>query len=475
MPASSDMAQSHHRWGEQLSAALTQNFPQMANLLLMGGMNKDPMPLISLSERDPAAQLALESMLQTFEAGHLHYTRSLRDEMQSATQNLKAEKEDLQAHNVILSQSIADLSKLLANSGTSTARHAKRFTTDPEKFDGAGKAAHKRQIEYKNWKHSIEGSHAMDAGVFDTDLRRIQHVSSLMTGEALDTYRDQFRTVQSNPSDPTKWAWCTVESLFEALDAHYITSNERIEASHKFDKLTMGGRPFSDFQADFHKLATKAEKTCAEKVTALRTKVSDALGTTASQREYLPDRDDYDGWVKLFAQIWDRKQEEDHIHSMRQRLNLDRAYDRRQPPPAAAPRALPPPPPTPNPADAGDPMVLDAIRGPRTSREERTVANACYYCGKTGHYRANCEERKRNAERFGRPQHPYQQTYQHPYQHPYQRGPAQYPPYPRQPLSNRAMDSSQGYAETVVSRDNSPHTSVTPSTSASNVDGSKNA
>ena len=76
-------------------------------------------------------------------------------------------------------------------------------------------------------------------------------------------------------------AWRAVEYLFQALDAHYITSNERIEASHKFDKLTMGGRPFSDFQADFHKLATKAEKTSSEKVTALRTKVSDALGTTA--------------------------------------------------------------------------------------------------------------------------------------------------------------------------------------------------
>ena len=60
-------------------------------------------------------------------------------------------------------------------------------------------------MEYKNWKHSIEGSHAMDAGIFDTDLRRIKHVSSLMTGEALDAYRDQFHTVQSNPSDPTKW------------------------------------------------------------------------------------------------------------------------------------------------------------------------------------------------------------------------------------------------------------------------------
>ena len=115
------MSQSHHGWGEQLAVAPTQSFPEMANRLRMGGMDKDPAPLISLGEHDPAAHLVLESMLQTLEAGHLDYTRSLGDEIQTPTQSLKAEKDDLRAHNTILSQSVADLSKLLVGSVTSTA------------------------------------------------------------------------------------------------------------------------------------------------------------------------------------------------------------------------------------------------------------------------------------------------------------------------------------------------------------------
>ena len=61
--------------------------------------------------------------------------------------------------------------------------------------------------------------------------------------------------------------------------------------------------------------------------------------------------------------------------------------------------------PTPSPAapdhNTGDPMMLDAIRLPRPSREQCQALDLCFYCKKPGHRKDDCEERKQANIRWG--------------------------------------------------------------------------
>ncbi|KAI1668822.1 hypothetical protein Ptr902_13370 [Pyrenophora tritici-repentis] len=54
--------------------------------------------------------------------------------------------------------------------------------------------------------------------------------------------------------------------------------------------------------------------------------------------------------------------------------------------------------------DQGDPMVLDAFKDPKISRDQCAQQGLCFYCKKPGHNKLDCNEKKKNDAKFGAPQ-----------------------------------------------------------------------
>ena len=179
------------------------------------------------------------------------------------------------------------------------------------------------------------------------------------------------------------------------MDRVYISTNKVIEAKTKLDNLFMANQSFPSFIADFEKLANKADKTPAEKVSMLQYKVSKELNNMVQNVLDKPDNNDFAGWVTLFQKCYENQRHKEHVDHMRttaQGGNKSNHYSTPYAKPSPTPAA-------PVPTDLGDPMQLDAMR---VSRKEMIEKSLCFYCKKPGHNKFNCEEKKRNDSRFGR-------------------------------------------------------------------------
>ena len=280
----------------------------------------------------------------------------------------------------------------------------RRITEDPEKFTGTEKDITKRQQQYVNWRSQINRCFAVDSTIFNSELRKIQHISGLLKDDAYDFNRENFNSIIENKDEPERWVWRTSEAVFRDLNGQYETLDLSRDASLKFDNLKMGNRPFQNFIAEFNSLSSRCGKTPEQKVESLRLKVSDELAQGLAFVRGKPDKKDFDGWWKFYQGIYDDLQDEKHLAKLRSNKGVT-FQPRTQQTPAqplyyatpAAPTSTQPPP--------SDPMVLDVARY-RPSREECIQKNLCFYCKKPGHSRLDCEEKKRNDIRWVNPQQP---------------------------------------------------------------------
>lgn len=478
-------------WAEELAKAMAE-WPYLSGLIVRGGLTHDTKTLQKRSQSDPELNAQLHAVFSSVEAVLRHELNSLA----SAKDEALAENDALQKRVDSLQTQLIDALSSRPTPGVSVPR--RRFNHDPATFHGTSGVA-QRQQEYKNWKTAISVAHSMDPTFFSTDIERILHTTSLLAGDALERYRNDVQAYIDQPLSPAAWPYQTVAELFADMDRVYISTNEVLEARTKLDNLVMGNKPFTSFLADFDKWSSRAEKTDAEKVSALRYKVSSELNTMVSNQLDLPALDNYSQWVALFTKTWERIKEKEHIDKIRN--NASRPTQAQ--PAAAAPFAASPSfPPAPT-ADQGDPMVIDAMR---PSRDECQKKGLCFYCKKPGHTKDTCEEKKCNDGKFGRsaarPGHQGQATRpQYLQAQPYGQGQFAGPPrgrfynfqsyrppygnvnqgFSRQPgFYNRAMsETPQGFVESLPSQAESPGSytpaaSIAPSTSASQVDGSKN-
>ena len=486
-------------------AATMDSWPRLQNVLQCAGINADPTALVALvtGKNNQDVTTAIQAVFTTLEEAVAHQTNTTESEIAT-----------LQAQKSALQETLA-----LKGPENTTSSNGRRISDDPEKFGGTEKDIAKRQQQYVTWRSQLQRCFSMDAQVFHSDFRRIQHIASLLKDDAYDIHREQFETITENPDDPSQWHWHTHQDVFKTLNEQYSTLDLSRQATIDLDNLWMANKPFQNFIAEFNKYATKSGKTKAQKVELLKAKVSQELADLITGIRDKPGREDFDGWSKLFQDLYQDLQEKAHLDKIR---NNRPGARRPQPPPTTSSTtttfttsAFSTPV-----QDVGDPMVLDAARaGPRPTKEQCVAQNLCFYCKKPGHNKLNCEERKRNNERFGttpnsqyqgtadavaRPfQQPYQQSRRFNQQHQTfnfpQRQPIQYSPqtfnfpqrqaiqYSRQfgnaPYHMRTMDNSGGYIEGEVassvgsttlgshnSRAHTPASTVSPSMSASNVD-----
>jgi len=373
-------------WGRALAAAMPA-WPRLQQLAENAGVDTDPTELVAiLTNRENARQTdPLAALFTVFEDSINHHAN------QADADNL-----DWQTKVATLQARIDDLTNVLARSVSSGGSGpGRRISEDPDRFGGTEKDIVKRQQQYVTWRSQILRCFGMDEQIFNTEFRRIQHIASLLKDDAYDILREQFETITDNSTDPSKWHWQTHQEVFSTLNDQYATLNLSRQAAIDFDNLWMTNKPFQNFIAEFNKLATKAGKTNSQKVESLKVKVSQELSDVSTNRSDKPGSDDFEAWCKLFQSIYQDLQEKIHLDKLRN----NRPGAHRTPPiqlPPMQPNINPPA----NP-DAGDPMVLDARKRP--SQEQCIQQGLCFYCKRPGHNKDNCEEKKKNDAKFGRP------------------------------------------------------------------------
>ena len=474
-------------WGRELGTALA-GWPRLRHLCENAGIPVDPtkfIPTIIHGMIEETAPLA--ALLTLIENAMTHHALQAEEENHEWNRKTTALQEKIDSITTALTKAVG------GGGGTNTGR---RISEDPDKFGGTEKHIAKRQQQYMNWRSQIQRCFGMDQHVFTSEYRRIQHIASLLKEDAYDIYRENFETITDNPTDVSHWHWKTYQEVFTTLDNQYATLNLSRQAGIDFDNLWMLNRPYQNFIAEFDRLATMSGKTEAQKVEALKTKVSQEISDVSMIYQTRPQANDYAGWRTLFQNTYEDLQEKAHVDKLRgtrgaRQLPQTRVNSNtQQTGPVTTSMATN--------TDVGDPMILDARHGPRPTREQCIEQHLCFYCKKPGHSRDNCEEKKKNDAKFGRsfqsrsapfsrpgqtqpqqqryaprPQHPQNQFAQFPPQFgtfQYSQ-PAQYYPHNRV----RAMESGfvEGELQSTISPSPSPSvfttpSSVTPSISASN-------
>jgi hypothetical protein len=276
----------------------------------------------------------------------------------------------------------------------------RRITEDPDPFDGAEKDVVKRQNQFVTWRSQVARCQRVDKDVFDTEFLRIQHVAGLLTGSAHELNRERFDTITENPDDSGRWYWKTVVEVFHDLNTQYETVDLAQGAKQTFDDLYMTNKPYPNFLAEFNILATKAGKTGEQKVEALHIKVSQELSNEITHRVDRPGDSDFKQWAELYQKIWSNLEEQKHVDKLRNARPGNRYRQNnsspqpQQHPRIEAARA--------EPADSGDPMILDATRrGSRPNRQECRERDLCFYCRKPGHIALQCAEKRQADARWG--------------------------------------------------------------------------
>jgi hypothetical protein len=409
-------------WGRNLAAGMAA-WPRLQQLAETVGITADPRDLIpTLVSHENTRQTAPLAAFFTLIENAMNHQANQAD----------ADNLDWQTKVTRLQVKVDDLTNALTCSVSRGSGQGRRISEDPEKFGGTEKDITKRQQQYVTWRSQIQRCFGMDEHIFNTEFRRIQHIASLLKDDAYDILREHFETITDNPTDPSKWHWQTHQDVFKTLNDQYATLDLSRQAGIDFDNLWMTNKPFQNFIAEFNKLATKSGKTDSQKVEALKVKVSQELADVSTNRSDKPKPNDFEGWCKLFQDIYQDLQEKIHLDKLRSNRPGARHAPSTQPPPQRTNQL------TVNStnSDAGDPMVLDARRGPRPSREQCIQQGLCFYCKQPGHNKDNCAEKQKNDAKFSRlsrPQVPNAGTTQtQPYMPRPQHPTTQFPRFPPQ-------------------------------------------
>jgi hypothetical protein len=156
----------------------------------------------------------------------------------------------------------------------------------------------------------------------------------------------------------------------------------------------MLNKPFQNFAAEFRTLAQRCNKTEAQKVEALKKKVSKELADKLAYQPTPPAKDDFDAWCSLCQQLYNNEQEFKHfelLKSSRPHLPPQQHSSANNITPIQAATQ-----------EDGDPMQLDSARAVAKAAARAFCGenNLCFYCRKPGHIVANCDEKKAADSRF---------------------------------------------------------------------------
>ncbi|KAI0998394.1 hypothetical protein K3495_g9803 [Podosphaera aphanis] len=116
-----------------------------------------------------------------------------------------------------------------------------------------------------------------------------------------------------HPNNPEDWSVQTSRELLQRLNKQYDTIDLTHDAALKFDDLFQCANPFQGFLAVFISLSIKSKKSEAQKVDAIKTKVSSEIVLALKNVASPPSRDDFAASSDLCQILYNNYQEFEHI------------------------------------------------------------------------------------------------------------------------------------------------------------------
>ena len=379
---------------------LRDEFPHIADAI-SAGLACDLSGLLSVFQNDGDAAAGFQAVCATIEAYIVHVTNTLTAEKEELRVQAQTLGTNLQEKTNAIHSLVRTIEQLSTQNRPLVSSTTRRISKDPDPFSGAEKDVAKRQQQFVVWRSQLNSCFAQDSAVFNDEQQKILHIASLLTGDAYEFHRTDFDTITANPTAADNWHWKTAAEVFKSLSTQFETMDLAQQASQKFDNLYMLNKPFQNFVAEFQTLAQRCSKTKAQKVEALKKKVSKELADKLSYQPLPPPKDDFDSWCTLCQQLYNNEQEFKHFENLKpnrpaqfqapQQYQRQPALTNTQEHGTLAMTLTPPPD-----IRGGNSMQLDSAHAAAkaAARAFCGANNLCFYCRKSGHMVAECNEKK---------------------------------------------------------------------------------
>ena len=260
---------------------MMDSWPQAQELVRTAGLSVDPTDLITAlhDSKGKTQTLAIEALITLLNDAICHF----QDQANVDNHAWQEKVTSLQVQNNELTTALTKV--------VTTPHHkdgSRCISEDPDKFGGTDKDITKCQQAFTIWCSQIEQCFISNAHVFISEHCCIHHITSLLKDDAYEINCEHFDTVTKS-DNPADWYWKTTQETLDALAKQYTTLDISHQANIDFDKLFMNNKPFPNFLAEFTKLANRAGKMEAQKVAALKIKVSHELGNYPISMSDKPD------------------------------------------------------------------------------------------------------------------------------------------------------------------------------------------
>ena len=301
--------------------------------------------------------------------------QSLKNNFQTSIQENSQMRDTLQS----ISNEKARLEALLANQqqqssiNTYPAKLSEKIP-DPPKFSG-------KKDELRPWMTALTLKFKYNSDRFITPQSDLVYAFTRLEGPAL-------QQVQTYILPNQEIVLANIQALFKILEVAFGDADRRGTAQKELKELYQKDRPFTNYLADFRRIAPDTGFDPIALKSFLVNGLSDE-NKLSLMSQVIPE--DFNDLVALIQRLDSNRK----ILSALLRTNKKNlAPVRISLNPAALPRVSASLPVSITPAVGGDPMDLSAstFRGPLTAAEKdrRRREGLCAYCGKQGHFVINC-------------------------------------------------------------------------------------
>jgi len=292
-------------------------------------------------------------------------------------------------------QQLTELASQVASLATHQNTPVARATNvpHPKAFSGDEKDSAKRTQAFETFELGVITRWDSYPTDFPTERSKISYINTLLEGSAAAGVHNGIKNIFANPADPTQWAWKTGMELLKHLASKYATLDMAADAERKLKLLAQEGdfARFTDFLTEYINLTDIAAWDSASCVRGLESRVSKKLQEAMALQLDTPDRDDFQGWVKMAQTLATKQEALEHLKKRGNSNGNNGGNGTGK---------------TDKPADKGDPMDLDAMklavnRLSDTERNRRYNEGLCYHCARPGHVMKDCYNKVNRGGRGG--------------------------------------------------------------------------